>query len=90
MTGNTRPTFKVYETKIRRKSKRFRKPSEHARWYFTLESSNGEVQFTSQLYVTRQNAERGIRDVRASVKQNPAVVTVGPDGQVTKVVEYGN
>lgn len=86
----SRPVFELHETKIRRKSKRFRKASEHARWYFTLKGANGEVQFTSQLYVTRQNAERGIRDVRASVKQNPAVVTVGPDGRVTKVVEYGN
>lgn len=37
-------------------------------WYFNLVASNGEIVGTSELYVSKTNAERGARTVRALVR----------------------
>ncbi len=37
-------------------------------WYFNLKAGNGEIIGTSELYVSKSNAERGARTVRALVR----------------------
>lgn len=37
-------------------------------WYFNLRAANGEIIGTSELYVSKSNAERGARTVRALVR----------------------
>jgi uncharacterized protein YegP (UPF0339 family) len=44
------------------------KKSSDGQYYFNLVASNGEVVATSERYVTKSNAERGVTAVRSAAK----------------------
>ena len=49
------------------------KKSSDGQYYFNLVASNGEVVATSERYVTKSNAERGITAVRSAASTTKVV-----------------
>lgn len=41
--------------------------SEFNQWYFTLKANNNEIILTSELYSSKQGAEKGIQAIKSAV-----------------------